>query len=171
MSMAAGEYVSVSSQSDTEGADLLRETTELKANPEAELAELTAIYVGRGLTSDLARQVAEQLTARDALAAHARDELHMTDMTAAKPVQAALTSAATFATGAALPLLVVLVAPQAVLAPAVTIASLIFLAVLGAVGATTGGAPMTKAVLRVTFWGAVAMAITALIGRLFGAVV
>jgi VIT1/CCC1 family predicted Fe2+/Mn2+ transporter len=171
MSMAAGEYVSVSSQADTEGADLLRETTELKADPEAELNELTAIYAARGLTPELARQVAEQLTAKDALAAHARDELHMTDMTDARPVQAALTSAATFSTGASLPLLVVLVAPQAWLAPAVTIASLIFLAVLGAVGATAGGAPMTKAVLRVTFWGAVAMAITAGIGKLFGAVV
>lgn len=171
MSMAAGEYVSVSSQSDTEGADLLREKGELKSDPEAELNELTSIYVARGLTPELARQVADQLTAKDALAAHARDELHMTDMTAARPVQAALTSAATFATGAAFPLLIVLLAPQAHITPAVTIASLIFLAVLGAVGAKAGGAPMTKAVLRVTFWGAVAMAITAGIGRLFGAVV
>jgi VIT1/CCC1 family predicted Fe2+/Mn2+ transporter len=171
MSMAAGEYVSVSSQSDTEGADLLRETAELKTDPQAELTELTAIYIARGLTPDLARQVADQLTAKNALAAHARDELHLTDMTAAKPVQAALTSAITFAAGAAFPLVVVLVAPQSSITPAVTIASLIFLAALGAVGATAGGAPMTKAVLRVTFWGAVAMAITAVIGRLFGAVV
>lgn len=171
MSMAAGEYVSVSSQADTEGADLLRETAELKNDPDSELNELTAIYVARGLTQDLARQVAEQFTARDALAAHARDELHLSDVTAAKPVQAALTSAATFATGAVLPLLIVLIAPHDVLSVAVTAASLVFLAALGAVGAKAGGAPVGKAVLRVTFWGAVAMAITAGIGRLFGAVV
>jgi VIT1/CCC1 family predicted Fe2+/Mn2+ transporter len=171
MSMAAGEYVSVSSQSDTEQADLLREKHELKSDPDAELNELTSIYVARGLTPELARQVAEQLSAKDALEAHARDELHMTEMTAAQPVQAAITSAATFATGAALPLLIVLVAPQAYISWAVTIASLVFLAVLGAVGAQAGGAPMSKAVLRVTFWGAVAMAITSVIGSVFGAVV
>jgi VIT1/CCC1 family predicted Fe2+/Mn2+ transporter len=171
MSMAAGEYVSVSSQADTEGAEIQREKTELRDDPEFELAELTAIYVTRGLTPELARQVADQLTAKDALAAHTRDELHLSDLTSARPVQAALTSAATFATGAAFPLLIVLVSPLAAITPAVTIASLAFLAVLGAVGAKAGGAPMAKAVLRVTFWGAVAMGITAGIGKLFGAVV
>jgi vacuolar iron transporter family protein len=171
MSMAAGEYVSVSSQSDTEKADIARETRELHDDPQSELNELTGIYVGRGLTSDLARQVAEQLTARNALATHVRDELHITDATTARPVQAALTSAATFAVGAALPLLVVLMAPATQIALAVTVASLVFLALLGAIGARAGDAPIAKAVIRVTFWGAVAMAITAAIGRLFGAVV
>ena len=171
MSMAAGEYVSVSSQADTEGAEIRREKTELRDDPDAELTELTAIYVARGLTPDLASQVADQLTAKDALAAHTRDELHLSDMTSARPVQAAFTSAVTFATGAAFPLLIVLLAPQAAITPAVTIASLVFLAALGAVGAKAGGAPTTKAVLRVTFWGAVAMGITAGIGKLFGAVV
>ncbi|MFZ4072255.1 MAG: VIT1/CCC1 transporter family protein [Caulobacterales bacterium] len=171
LSMAAGEYVSVSSQSDTENADIARETRELRDDPQAELSELTGIYVARGLTPELARQVAEQLMAKDALVAHARDELHITDATTARPVQAALTSAATFATGAALPLIVVLLAPPTQIALGVTIASLVFLALLGAIGARAGGAPIGKAVFRVTFWGAVAMAITAGIGRLFGAVV
>jgi VIT1/CCC1 family predicted Fe2+/Mn2+ transporter len=171
MSMAAGEYVSVSSQSDTETADITRETEELRNDPDAELNELTGIYATRGLTPELARQVAEQLMAKDALAAHARDELHITDATTARPVQAALTSAATFAMGAALPLIVVLLAPPTQIAVAVTVASLAFLALLGAVGARAGGAPIGRAVMRVTFWGAVAMAITAGIGRLFGAVV
>ncbi|MCA3597065.1 MAG: VIT family protein [Methylobacterium sp.] len=171
MSMAAGEYVSVSSQSDTESADIARETRELQDDPVAELNELTGIYIARGLTPELARQVAEQWMAKDALAAHARDELHITDATTARPIQAALTSAATFATGAALPLIVVLLAPQSQIAMAVTVASLVFLALLGVVGARAGGAPIGKAVMRVTFWGAVAMAITAGIGRLFGAVV
>jgi len=171
MSMAAGEYVSVSSQSDTENADNARETRELQDDPLAELNELTGIYIARGLTTELARQVAEQLTAKDALAAHARDELHITDATTARPIQAALTSAATFAMGAALPMIVVLLAPQTEIALAVTVASLVFLALLGVVGARAGGAPIGKAVMRVTFWGAVAMAITAGIGRLFGAVV
>ncbi|MCX7340577.1 MAG: VIT family protein [Hyphomicrobiales bacterium] len=171
MSMAAGEYVSVSSQSDTETADIARETEELRNDPDAELNELTGIYATRGLTPELARQVAEQLMAKDALAAHARDELHITDATTARPVQAALTSAATFAMGAALPLIVVLLAPPTQIAVAVTVASLAFLALLGAVGARAGGAPIGRAVMRVTFWGAVAMAITAGIGRLFGAVV
>ncbi len=171
MSMAAGEYVSVSSQSDTEGADIARETKELREDPEAELNELTGIYVERGLTPELARQVAGQLTAKDALAAHSRDELHLSDATAARPVQAALTSAATFAIGAAFPLLIVSIVPATAIASAVTIASLLFLALLGAVGARAGGAGISKAVLRVTFWGAVAMAITAGIGRLFGTVV
>ncbi|KAF0177743.1 MAG: putative nodulin-related protein [Caulobacteraceae bacterium] len=171
MSMAAGEYVSVSSQSDTEKADLARETKELSDDPGFELEELTQIYVERGLAPDLARQVALQLSERDALKAHARDELHISDMTAARPVQAALTSAATFAIGASLPLVLVLVAPVATLVPAVSVASLAFLALLGAVGARAGGANMVTAVIRVTFWGAIAMAITAGIGRIFGAVV
>jgi VIT1/CCC1 family predicted Fe2+/Mn2+ transporter len=171
MSMAAGEYVSVSSQSDTEHAELMCEKAELREDPQAELAELTAIYVSRGLTPELAREVAGQLTSKDALSAHARDELHLSDTMAAKPVEAALTSAITFATSAALPLLVVLVTPHALIVPVITLASLFFLAALGAVGARAGGAPVTKAVLRVTFWGAVAMAITAGIGKLFGAVV
>jgi VIT1/CCC1 family predicted Fe2+/Mn2+ transporter len=169
--MAAGEYVSVSSQSDTEKADLARETKELRDDPGFELEELTQIYVERGLEPDLARQVAVQLSAKDALKAHARDELHISDMTAARPIQAALTSAATFAIGASLPLVLVLVAPVATLVPAVSVASLAFLALLGAVGARAGGANMVTAVIRVTFWGAIAMAITAGIGRIFGAVV
>jgi VIT1/CCC1 family predicted Fe2+/Mn2+ transporter len=170
MSMAAGEYVSVSSQSDTEKADIVRETRELRDEPEAELDELTGIYVKRGLTPELARQVAMELTATDALGAHTRDELHLSEMTAARPVQAALTSAATFAAGAALPMLTVVVVPDRMLAMAVTGASLVFLALLGAIGAAAGGAGVTKAVVRVTFWGALAMAITAGIGRLFGTV-
>jgi VIT1/CCC1 family predicted Fe2+/Mn2+ transporter len=171
MSMAAGEYVSVSSQSDTESADIARETKELRGDPDAELDELTGIYVARGLTPELARQVAEQLIEKDALLAHVRDELHITDVTTARPVQAALTSAATFATGAAFPLLIVLLVPATAIALAVTIASLLFLGLLGAIGARAGGAGIRKAVLRVIFWGAVAMAITAGIGRLFGAVI
>jgi VIT1/CCC1 family predicted Fe2+/Mn2+ transporter len=171
MSMAAGEYVSVGSQADSEAADLARERGELKALPQQELAELTAIYVARGLDPALARQVAEQLTAHDALSAHARDELGLSDLTAARPIQAALTSAATFAAGAALPVLVIVVAPIRLITPTVAGLSLILLAILGAIGASVGGAPVLKAVLRVAFWGAIAMAITAGIGRLFGAVV
>lgn len=171
MSMAAGEYVSVSSQSDTEKADLARETQELKDDPAFEREELADIYVKRGLDPALAAQVAEQLMARDALAAHAKDELHISDMTAARPVQAALTSAITFAIGAALPLGIVFFAPLNALVLAVSIASLAFLVVLGAVGARAGGAPMPVAIFRVTFWGAIAMALTAGIGHLFGAVV
>jgi VIT1/CCC1 family predicted Fe2+/Mn2+ transporter len=171
MSMAAGEYVSVSSQSDTEKADIARETKELATAPASELEELTAIYVERGLSEPLAKQVAEQLTAKDAIGAHTRDELHITDTTTARPVQAALTSAATFGVGAALPLLAVLLAPASSIAISVTVASLAFLAVLGAIGARAGGAGVGKAILRVTFWGAIAMSITAGIGRLFGAVV
>lgn len=171
MSMAAGEYVSVSSQSDTERADIARETRELAEDPDAERAELAAIYVQRGLDPALAQQVADQLMAKDALAAHARDELHISDMTAARPIQAALTSAATFSTGAVLPLVTVLIAPLQVMPVAVSVASLLFLALLGAVGARAGGARMTTAVIRVTFWGAIAMALTAGIGKLFGAVV
>ena len=171
MSMAAGEYVSVSSQSDSEAADLERERAELADYPEQELAEMTAIYVSRGLTPDLAREVAVQLHARDALAAHARDELGISEHTTARPVQAALTSAATFAVGAALPLLVVLLAPMPTMVPAVAASALVFLAVLGWLGARTGGARPLTAMLRVTFWGALALAATALVGKAFGAVV
>ncbi|HWL05925.1 MAG TPA: VIT family protein [Xanthobacteraceae bacterium] len=171
MSMAAGEYVSVSSQADTEKADIAREASELQDNPEAELDELTGIYVGRGLTPDLAKQVAEQLMLRDALGAHMRDELHLSEMTAARPVQAALTSAATFAAGAALPMLIATVAPEWIMGVAVTVSTLVFLAMLGAIGAAAGRAGMAKPVVRVTFWGALALAITAGIGKLFGTVV
>jgi VIT1/CCC1 family predicted Fe2+/Mn2+ transporter len=171
MSMAAGEYVSVSSQSDTETADLARERGELSTLPEAELEELAQIYVSRGLTPDLARQVAEQLTAKDALAAHARDELGIVEHLAARPVEAALTSAATFAVGAALPLIMVFVSPSHLLVYTVAIASLIFLALLGAVGAKAGGANVLKATARVTFWGALAMALTAGIGAVVGVAV
>ena len=168
MSMAAGEYVSVSSQSDTERADLARETAELRDNLPFEQEELAQIYVKRGVDQDLARRVADQLMAKDALGAHARDELGISDMTTARPVQAALTSAATFAVGAAMPLLMVLVSPTRFLIPIVSIASLGFLALLGAVGASAGGADLMKATARVTFWGALAMAATAFIGKLFG---
>ena len=168
MSMAAGEYVSVSSQADTENADLARERQELAATPEAEHAEMTAIYVERGLEPELASQVATQLMAHDALGAHARDELGISEMVTARPVQAALASAATFAVGAALPLLVVLLAPQPALIWAVAISSLLFLALLGALAAVTGGSPVLRATARVTFWGALAMALTAGVGALFG---
>jgi VIT1/CCC1 family predicted Fe2+/Mn2+ transporter len=171
MSMAAGEYVSVSSQSDTERADLLRETKELAGEPELELNELAAIYAARGVEPDLARQVAQQLMAKDALGAHARDELGISEITTARPIQAALTSAGTFSTGAALPLLVAVLAPLPVLAILVSLASIAFLAVLGVVGARAGGAEPWRAALRVSFWGAFAMAATAGIGALFGAVV
>jgi VIT1/CCC1 family predicted Fe2+/Mn2+ transporter len=171
MSMAAGEYVSVSSQSDTEQADLAAERQELKDDPAFELEELTAIYVKRGVDHALARQVAQQLMAKDALAAHAHDELGISEITAARPVQAALTSAATFAVGAAMPLLMVVVSPASVLVPVVFAASLGFLALLGAIGAKAGGASMLRATVRVTFWGALAMALTAGIGKLFGTVI
>lgn len=171
MSMAAGEYVSVSSQSDTERADLARETAELRDNLPFEQEELAQIYVKRGVDQDLARRVADQLMAKDALGAHARDELGISDMTTARPVQAALTSAATFAVGAAMPLLMVLVSPTRFLIPIVSIASLGFLALLGAVGARAGGADLMKATARVTFWGALAMAATAFIGKLFDAAI
>ena len=171
MSMAAGEYVSVSSQSDTENADIARETAELANDPEAELRELVAIYVGRGLSPDLAEQVAAQLMAGDALAAHARDELGISEITQARPIQAALTSAATFAVGAAMPLAMVFLFPLGSLTVAVSVASLAFLALLGAVGAKAGGANIWKATARVTFWGALAMAVTAGIGKLFGVMV
>ena len=171
MSMAAGEYVSVSSQSDTERADLARERAELETQPEFEHVEFANIYVQRGLEPALARQVAEQLMAKDALGAHARDELGISEISTARPVQAALTSAATFAAGAALPLAVVLLAPEAALIPAVALASLAFLALLGAIGARAGGAPALPAMLRVGFWGALAMALTAGIGALVGTAV
>ena len=171
MSMAAGEYVSVSSQADTERADLERERRELAADAPAETRELTAIYVGRGLDPALALQVAEQLMAHDALGAHARDELGMSEVTSARPVQAALASALTFAVGAALPLLTVVIAPEARIMPLVAAASLGFLALLGATAARAGGAPAAAGALRVTFWGALAMALTAGIGALFGRVV
>lgn len=169
MAMAAGEYVSVSSQSDTEKADLEREQRELIEQPEHELEELAQIYVSRGLDPVLARQVAEQMTAHDALAAHARDELGILAHTAARPVQAALTSAMMFAVGAALPLLALFLAPATLVLPFVSFASLIFLGVLGAIGAKAGGANVVTATIRVTFWGAFAMAATAGIGLLIGA--
>lgn len=168
MSMAAGEYVSVSSQADTENADLMREREELELQPEFEKQELAEIYVGRGVEPGLARQVAEQLMAKDALGAHARDELGITEAVSARPVQAALTSAATFATGAALPLLTAILAPQTMIVWAVSAASLIFLALLGALGARAGGADILRPTVRVAFWGAFAMAITAAIGALVG---
>ncbi|RME45781.1 MAG: VIT family protein [Chloroflexi bacterium] len=171
MSMAAGEYVSVSSQADTEKADLERERRELETDIEFEREELAAIYVERGLTPELARQVAEQLMAHDALAAHARDELGLSDSLAARPIQAAMTSAISFAVGAGLPLLAVLIAPSGGVVPFVFVAALLFLGVLGILSARLGGAPVLRSALRVLFWGALAMAITAGAGALFGAVV
>jgi VIT1/CCC1 family predicted Fe2+/Mn2+ transporter len=171
MSMAAGEYVSVRSQLDTERADLARESKELATDEVAELTELTAIYVHRGLDPSLAKQVAEQLTAHDALAAHARDELGISESFSARPVQAALASAGTFAVGAAMPLLTVVIAPGAYLIPVVAGASLAFLAALGSLSAVAGGARVTVGAVRVTFWGALAMALTAGVGVLFGTLV
>jgi len=168
MSMAAGEYVSVSSQADTEEADMAREKHELATQPEAELAELAAIYEQRGVAPDLARQVAEQMMAKDAFEAHARDELGLASHVMARPVQAAFTSAVTFATGAALPLIVALIAPAGTTAWAVSIACLIGLAALGSIGALAGGANVWKPTIRVVFWGVVAMASTAVIGSLIG---
>ncbi len=171
MSMAAGEYVSVSSQADTEQADIERERIELATDFEHEHEELAAIYVQRGLDAALAKQVADQLMAHDALAAHARDELGISETLSARPVQAAFASAGTFAVGAAMPLLTALVTPRAALIPVVVGTSILFLALLGGFGAHAGGAPVTKAALRVTFWGALAMALTAGVGALFGAAV
>jgi len=171
MSMAAGEYVSVSSQSDTEQADLARERKELSQNVTFEHEELAQIYVERGVEPVLARQVAQQLMAKDALGAHARDELGISEISTARPIQAALTSAVTFAVGAALPLLMVVVTPTRFLVAAVSVASLIFLALLGAIGARAGGADVAKATARVTFWGALAMALTAGVGAVFGTAV
>jgi VIT1/CCC1 family predicted Fe2+/Mn2+ transporter len=169
MSMAAGEYVSVSSQSDTERADLVREREELATDGEYEHAELAAIYVARGLDAQLADQVATQLMVKDALGAHARDELGISDTLSARPVQAALASAGTFAAGAALPLLLVLIVPRFALVWAISGSSLFFLAMLGSLAARVGGAPVWRATVRVTFWGALAMALTAGVGALFGA--
>jgi VIT1/CCC1 family predicted Fe2+/Mn2+ transporter len=171
MSMAAGEYVSVRSQSDTEAADLARERKELASDESAEHRELASIYVGRGLDRPLADQVATQLMAHDALGAHARDELGISETLSARPIQAAVASAASFTTGAALPLLVVLIVPRGALAASVAASSLVFLAVLGAVAARAGGASAPVGAWRVTFWGALAMGITAGVGALFGTTV
>ena len=171
MAMAAGEYVSVSSQADIERSALAREREELAADEHGELAELAAIYVGRGLTPALAAQVAQQLTARGPLAAHVQDELGMSDATNARPLQAALTSLVTFAAGALLPVVIAGVAPQGSLAPIMTAGTLVLLAVLGAVAARVGGATMWRGALRVGFWGALAMGVAELVGRVFGAIV
>jgi VIT1/CCC1 family predicted Fe2+/Mn2+ transporter len=171
MSMAAGEYVSVSSQADTEAADLARERLELATEPESEHLELAMIYQARGLTPELASQVAHQLTEHDALGAHARDELGISEISTARPVQAALTSAATFAVGAALPLIAALLAPPPQVSTVVAGASILFLAALGVVAARAGGAPVGNAAARVVFWGALAMAVTALVGRMVGTTV
>ena len=171
LSMAAGEYVSVSSQSDTEQADITREKLELAANPAHEKAELTSIYVGRGLDKELAEQVAEQLMAKDALTAHVRDELGISETIQANPIQAALTSAGTFAVGALLPMIIVFFAPARQMEMMVAGGSLFFLALLGALAAYTGGASVVKGAVRVTFWGLLAMALTAAVGAMFGTVV
>jgi VIT1/CCC1 family predicted Fe2+/Mn2+ transporter len=171
MSMAAGEFVSVSSQSDTEKADLDLERRELAEQPEHEREELTQIYQKRGVNRETAMAVAEQMMAHDALAAHARDELGFSEATAARPLQAAIASALTFTVGAAAPLLAVVFAPANLLTPAVAIISLLCLAILGALGARAGGAPLLPAVLRVSFWGVIAMAVTAAVGQAFGAIV
>lgn len=168
MSMAAGEYVSVSSQSDTEQSDLARERLELATAPEAELGELTNIYVSRGVDPATARTVAEQMMAFDALKTHARDELHITEMTTARPVVAAFTSAATFTAGALLPLILAAVLPMSMIVAGEAVGSILFLGLLGAIGATAGGAKPWRPVARVVFWGALAMALTAGIGRLVG---
>ncbi len=168
MSMAAGEYVSVSSQTDAEKADLARERRELAETPEAELEELTQIYVARGLDRDLAERVALQLTERDALGSHARDELGISETVAARPVQAAAVSAMTFASGAVVPVLVALVSPPETTTVTVAASTLLALAVLGSLGARAGGADMARGALRVSFWGALAMAVTAAVGTIFG---
>jgi VIT1/CCC1 family predicted Fe2+/Mn2+ transporter len=171
MSMAAGEYVSVSSQSDTEHADLARERRELADDPVFEREELAQVYVARGVEEGLAREVARQLMVKDALGAHARDELGISEISTARPVQAALASAATFSVGAAAPLVLVLVSPSNALIPIVSVGSLLFLSLLGAIGAKAGGAGLLKPTVRVTFWGAFAMGLTAGIGAVFGKVV
>lgn len=171
MSMAAGEYVSVSSQADTEQSDLARERHELANDHAAEVAELTQIYVGRGLDAHLAREVAIQLMAKDALGAHARDELGISEITSARPIQAAFTSAITFTVGALMPLLTAMICPANILIPAVSVSSLVFLGLLGAIGAQAGGANVIKATARVMFWGALALALTAGIGAIFGTAV
>ena len=171
MSMAASEYVSVSSQSDSEAANLAQEKNELTDRPEFELKELAESFVARGLTQQTAMDVARQLTAKDALDAHAREELGISELTAARPLQAAFTSVLTFVVGAVLPLVVVLIVPLTDLIYSVTVSTLVFLAILGALGAKIGRAQIMKATIRVTFWGAIALAITASVGLLFGAVV
>lgn len=171
MSMAAGEYVSVSSQADTEKADIAREAHELAHNPEEELKELALIYEARGLTQELSMQVAQQLTEHDALAAHVRDEIGITETLNAKPLEAALTSAITFTVGAALPLFVAWFAPASLLTTWIVGTTLLFLALLGGVGAQAGGAPVLVGAARVTFWGVVALSATMLVGALFGQVV
>ncbi len=171
MAMAAGEYVSVSSQADTEAADLAKESRELRDFPAAELAELTAIWQSRGLEPTLAAEVAKQLTAHGALETHLRDELGMTEISAANPVQAAVTSAICFSSGALLPLLVAMAVPANQAGPVVSAASVVLLAALGALSARVGGAPILRSMLRVTFWGAMAMAVTAAVGAVFGTVV
>ena len=168
MSMAAGEYVSVGSQLDTERSDLARETKELAEDAEAEHRELAAIYVGRGLDAALADQVATQLTAHDALGAHLRDELGISEVMRARPIQAAFASAGAFAAGAALPLVAAILTPEQRMVPVVAALSLVFLAILGAIAARVGRARMLTGALRVTFWSALAMALTAVVGRLFG---
>lgn len=171
MSMAAGEYVSVSSQADTESADLAKEAKELMAEPEHELKELQRIYMGRGLSKNIAYKVALELTAYDALGTHARDELGISDIVTAKPIQAALASAGTFAIGASLPLLVTILAPRQYLIASVAICSLLFLTVLGSLAAQAGGASLYKGAARVAFWGALAMFVTGLVGKFFGVAV
>jgi VIT1/CCC1 family predicted Fe2+/Mn2+ transporter len=171
MSMAAGEYVSVSSQADTEAADLARERRELATAPEAEHDELVAIFETRGLTPALAKEVAEQLTARDALGTHAREELGLSDLTAARPLQAALSSAVSFAVGAALPVLVSATVPASALTRLVVASALVLLVGLGAIAARVGGASVPRGALRVAFWGALAMAASAIVGRVFGTTV
>lgn len=170
LSMAAGEYVSVSSQSDTETADLARERLELSTTPDLERAELAGIYEGRGLTPELSLQVADQLMAKDAIGAHARDELGLSDITRARPIQAALASAAAFAVGAAPALFLVVFLPLTILTPAIMGVSLVLLVLLGSLAAQLGGAPLVRGAVRVAFWGAMAMVATALVGRLFGTV-
>ena len=170
LSMAAGEYVSVSSQSDTETADLARERLELSTTPDLERAELAGIYEGRGLTPELSLQVADQLMAKDAIGAHARDELGLSDITRARPIQAALASAAAFAVGAAPALFLVVFVPLTILTPAIMGVSLVLLVLLGSLAAQLGGAPLVRGAVRVAFWGAMAMVATALVGRLFGTV-
>lgn len=168
MSMAAGEYVSVSSQADVEKADLAKEKWELENQPESELRELTGIYVKRGLEQSLAEEVARQLTDHDPLAAHARDELGMHAATSARPIQAAIASALMFASGAAIPMIVLLLVPLTIIVPAIVVTALVALALLGALGAGVGGSGKLRASLRVVFWGALAMAITSVIGSIFG---
>ncbi len=171
MSMAAGEYVSVSSQTDAEQADIARETRELRETPEAELDELTRIYVARGLDDGLARQVAIQLTEKDALGAHSRDELGISETVTAHPIEAALVSAATFAVGAVVPLIIAALVPAAQITLVVAVTTLVALSVLGGLGASVGGAGIVKGAIRVTFWGALAMAATAAVGMIFGVTV